>query len=848
MSMGRALIRGAVALAALALFAMGPGVARAFPSAEKVWSAGGGPPFDFGITSSSSGFLLFSDLELATSYGEVLSLVNMGSFALEPDQPPPLTAEAETDGVIGGIDYTGGSGKIVASQEDGDLLEFTLSRITEEPISHILAEGDKLGPVAYDLNSGYSYVGDNTTPQIIAYNTVTGEAVALITLTVPGHSSFRITDALYVDENQEMYFSTDVGAVFYIFSGDTIATSINVAIAAGDELSALAKLPDASEIYVANYDSNSVTRISTSSYSVVGTAIDLTPNSSPTDIEITEVENPTATYAYVAGALGVSVINTATHEVLDLGSDPGTDHEPIPTSAEPYEIAVSSLEDGNVYVNFTTGTVGLITERPLAAVTAIAYSGGGSSMGRGESAAITFLSDTNATYEFKAGGDIYGSGTLLFDSTGSTSGSVTADTETTVSIPYDSNKDYLEEGEDDVWLFVTSAGLMGRRLTSLSVDTPPPDVVARSAGFGNGSVYVNFDRLTVADMASYNMYVDPDPDAVLTKADAQASVAQPSSGSSVTAETTGLTNGTLYYIAVEAVDQGGNKSDNRTATLPDGSRISAKSERTVGPVGFGEGCSLGGGKSGSASGILLLFFAVAFFIAMRARRARGVILLAAMGLILLSSAEAGAQAQKIIEEGEAPPGFSALEYKPAHWSFELKTGFWMPQSSALKSYFSPCCNMITRIQGGYMFQERYGVEMGAGFLYKSGNARGEDSGEISQDKFTYLMFPIELSFVWRADYFSWRYLIPYMKAGFDGVVYYETVAGDSVKGMKWGMHAAGGAMMNISAMTKRWGDSDSWVNELFMTFETQYQYINSFGSGQLDLSGPVFSVGLLCYF
>jgi len=43
-------------------------------------------------------------------------------------------------------------------------------------------------------------------------------------------------------------------------------------------------------------------------------------------------------------------------------------------------------------------------------------------------------------------------------------------------------------------------------------------------------------------------------------------------------------------------------------------------------------------------------------------------------------------------------------------------------------------------------------------------------------------------------------------------------------------------------------DDDFGINDLFVTLEAQYQFINSFGSTGLDLSGPVFSIGFLFEF
>jgi len=835
---------------ALALWALIPAVpdAHAFPDAEVQWSEGGGPPFSLGVTSTVSGFLLSSDERLLLSYSDVLELVDMGAYSLEPEQPPALSEDAETDGIIQGLAYNGAAEKILASQDDGDLLEFAIATITEDPLSVIVEEGSTLGPVAYDTVTAYSYVANNTSGTIEVVDTITSSVVTTITPVISGQSNFNMTDAIFVDATDEIYFTTDVGALLYVASGGTASTTIDLDVAGGAMLSAIDELPNGSEVWVVDYDTPAVYTVSTSTHSETDAEIVLTENSTGTDITITEVSDPTSTYAYVAGAWGVSVINTATRQVLDLGDDPGTDEEPIPTSAEPYLVDASSLEDGIVYVNFSTGDLGLITDRPVAVISGITYSGGGSAMGQGGSADITFMADRAGTYELRSGGGVDASGALIVDSTGATSGTVEANTSKTVTVNYDDNSENFDEGESEFWVFITDGDLRGRRKSWLSVDTPPPDVVVTSTGFGTNRVYVNMERLDVSDMSHYNIYVDTDAAAVLTKAEVGLEVAQPESGSTVTGDVTGLENGTTYYFAVEAVDTNGNKSANRTNRYSDGSLVTGMPEQTVGPVGYSgsTGCGLAESSEGSAAAWLLLPLAVLGLLALRMRRARAVLIVAALAAVLLCSSSA--QAQPNIQETQATAGFSMLEDKPPQWFFELKTGFWMPTSSALERYFGKCCNLITRAQGGYMWQKRYGIEGGAGFLYKTGRARGAQTGETSQEKFSFLLIPMDLSFVWRVDYFSWRFLIPYMKAGFDGVFYRESVGGQSVKGMKWGMHAVGGAMLNISEMASTWGDKDLWVDEFFMTFEVEYQYIDSFGKKGLDLSGPVYSVGLLFYF
>ncbi len=838
-----------IALFALLFLFVQIGNASAYPDAAIVWEAGGGPPFDYGILSTPNRFLLMSDTELAVSYGKIIKLIDAGSYALQSQQPPDLTEDEDTDSILSAIAYVDSSDEIVASQENGNLLSFALSDITASPNILEIAQDHVVGPIAVDSARRMAYVADNSSRTIHVVDLLIMSVVNSITLTISGVTNFEITDALFLETKDEMYFTTDSGAVFYLAVDGTQATAIDIDVLNGDVLPALASVPNESVLYVLNSTETQAIKIDTSTHQIVDSEIDLSPNSSLSDIVITEVTNPVATYAYVAGAIGVSVINTATDEVLDLGTNDDVDGEPIPTWAEPLLLTASSEEDGFVYMFFSTGGMGVISENPFVAITDLTYSGGGSSLGAGESITLTFLSDTDGTYEIRSGGSVDASGALLTDSSGATSGSLTADTETQVTINYDDNSDAFSEGTNDVWVFVTNdSDLRGRRSVEAKVDTPPPDVVILSTGFGNQRVYINFERIDVEDMSTYNIYADPDPDAVLTKSEVAATVSQPSSGSSATGEVKDLTNGTLYYFAMEAVDAGGNRSPNRTYTLSDGStRVTGTPESTQGPAGFSgeKGCALIPAHGVSGAYILLLILLA--LIGMR--RGRKFILLCILIIAASCAFSWQAQAQEsTIDEKEALP-VDYLEKKPPMWSIEAKTGFWMPTSSALDPFFDSCCNMWTRIQGSILFQQRYGIELGVGFLYNSGRARATGSQQVSQDRYSFLLFPLELSFVWRADYFTWRYLIPYMKVGFDGVVFRESTAGDTINGIKFGMHASGGLQINLGPIGDV-GESmeDIGVDDFFLTLETQYQWINNFGARGLDLSGPVFSIGFLFLF
>lgn len=825
-----------------------PARAAAFPDAEIVWDFAGAPPFDFSITGTPSGFVLMSDTEAAVSYSKVLSLIDTGSYALEADQPFDISSEEDTDSIITAIAYIGSSSEIAASQESGTLLVFSLADITSKPKLVEIEEGSRLGPIAVDSGRGILYVSDNTSRLVHIVDPLSMTVQSSITLTIGGNTSFTVTDAHFVNETDEAYFATDGGGVFYIPVDATTATLINVDTTNDIDLVAFDQLPNGSELYVINDSDEEAVKIDTSTHTVDATTIDLSPNSDFSDISITQVTNPDGTYAYVAGASGVSVINTGTDEVLDFGEDAGVDGEPMPTSAQPLLIKASSVDDEFVYTIFSTGGFGVISENPFLDIGSITYSSGGSSMGQGESFTMIFASDTEGTYEVRVGGDVDASGSLLTDITGATSGTIAADTDLSVSFNYDDNASLFGEGSNTVWVFLTSGDFRGRRSTEVTVDTPPPDVVISSTGFGDGKVYVNFERIDVEDMATYNVYADTDPDAVLTKSDTSATVSQPGSGGTLTAEVGGLTNSTLYYFAMEAVDAGGNLSPNRTSTFSDGSRVTGMPEATEGPAGAsGEsGCALIGGPRGR-SPWTVLFLSTLALVPVLVRRSRG-LAVALLLVALLIPAVASAQPQEI-EEGDVPAGWDMLKEKPPSWTAEAKTGFWMPTSNALDPFYGKCCNMWTMVQVGHLWQQKYGIEGGVGFHYKSGKAIGSTSGSTSQESYSFLLIPMEVSFVWRADYFpDWRYIIPYAKAGFDGVIFREKSAGRSVKGIKWGMHGVGGAQWNIGAAADEKSLAQIGILGMFFTTEVTYQWINNFGGKGLDLSGPIFSIGFLFYF
>lgn len=861
-----------MALAAAALLPRG---AYAYPDAEILGTGSVDPPFDVGVTSTATGFILLSDEELAVSFAETLSLVDLGRYDLETLQPPALSEDEENDGRLMAIAYDADRNDIIAALDTGRVLVFNLDDVTADPLVIQLDEAGELGPIAFDNNRNIAYVADNT--NLVVYKVDINAQTILATIALPTDvSTFTVTDALWNSTGDEAWFSTDVGAVLYIPAASTTAAAIAIAGTEKPTISAIALTPLATFVYaliVSAEDPDDPTqlipavfKIDTATHALVPIAtggkdrIRITDNPAPSDLVITDVVDPTAIYGYVAGqgptTGAITVFNTATDTVIDLNPDVDPDKVSLPTSAMPYLLAPSSAADGNVYMSYSTGNLGIISENPFIDITSVTYSDGSQSLKKNGSFMMTFTSDQAGTATVRANGDAAGSGTILKDSAGATSWTVAAATATSLTFNQADNSAALEEGENNVWVFVNAGGtLKGRRAALVTVDTPPPNVVIRSAGFGGGRIYVNFDRLTASDMASYNVYTDTDPAAVLTKTAVSASIAQTSSGSTISGTVSGLINGTIYYIAMEGVDAGGNVSEARTNTFSDGTIAWGMPEATVGPAGLlGEkGCSLTAGApegadarriAGSAVGLVVAALALMLFARRSARR--GAVLTILLSILLLPAvAAAQAVGQEVVER--SVPAYGAHKESPQMWSAEVGAGFWLPKNQVLDAFFTKCCNVMPSVRAGALFQKRYGIEGGVSFLTKSAAEVGALSGVASQDRFTLMLVPLETNFVWRADYFSWRYLVPYVRTGVDYVYFREKDVGNTIQGMKYGVHGEGGLQINIGEIGDASDimDADTGINDLFLTLSARYQWINNFGGGGLDLSGYVFGIGIL---
>ena len=92
--------------------------------------------------------------------------------------------------------------------------------------------------------------------------------------------------------------------------------------------------------------------------------------------------------------------------------------------------------------------------------------------------------------------------------------------------------------------------------------------------------------------------------------------------------------------------------------------------------------------------------------------------------------------------------------------------------------------------------------------------------------------------------------MPYIKGGSDYVVFRESNQGVITKGLKTGLHTAGGIQILLSTLDdlSELMEKDLGVNRVYLTLEGRYAWINNFGSSGINLSNWTFSGGLLFEF
>lgn len=749
----------------------------AYPSAERT-SLSLGLQAPTGLQIDNDNHLVY------VTAGTSFQVMDLGTFALTTSAFD-LTSDKTLNASIQGIAFDALNNKLFATQDGGLLLTYKLSALTDKPTQATIASGKAVTRIVVDPVSGLPYMLNTTDLSVLTYNPATG-AVATLALPKTSGSSYTVLDMILVRNasgtSSVLYLTTNDGQLFFFVAGATAVNTLVLDAKKTDDLTAIAAHPNSSKIYVANTSQKLVHVVSTAT-NTQSTTISLAQNADLESIVVTDVTNPSDTYGFVVGSKGLSVFDADSFTVLDLGSKSDVKEEPLTLAGSG---ALVTSDDGYLFNFF--GNVGVISDNPFVTVNSVAYSSGKTALASGETVAISFQADEAGSYDLRIGGTVEKTGASLKDTAGASTGTVSAaKTAQTVTIAYSGNSTLWSEGNNTVFFFVKdSAGNEGRRATTISVDTPPPTVEMTSAGFGNQKLYVNVKRLAVADISSYRIYADTDATAVTTKPAVAGSTSQTSAGTDPTVTITGLSNGTSYFLAAEAVDTKGNVSPTRTTTFTSGAVASSTPEGTFGPAGL----------AGEAGCTLVV------------RRLEPVV-------------------------SEATISTATAE----HWTLEMRGGIYQPTGTAMKNFFSGCCNPTANLSGGYQISPQFGVEVGAGYFLQSGGARGNLSGATAQERFTLWLVPMQLEGVYRAVYRDAQLFVPFVKAGGDVIYFHEFDDTVTIKGVKGGLHAGGGLMLLLNNFLEGGLGDEYGINDIYVVIDGRYQWVNNFGGGGLDLSG-----------
>jgi hypothetical protein len=876
-----------------------------FSFPEQLRPIGGPTPLNFsGITSQATEMAVSSDNRfLVVAFGSSVRIIDLASFDLASSQIDNLAA------TVGGIAILPNGTSLYMITTDG-IMHFTsvdspVATPTEFNISSALGSSSTPGLMVAGRELGDTNLffldraqhavqvfdtSSNTITHTINLQKTTPTAIAVASFPSSFNPS-RTTDRIFV--------TTETGILWAIEEDTFGATQIN--LAPNDFLSAVAIDPTNDRVYVVDQTTTLIHVLNTSDPAINIDAGPLAPitldhidndstkpfvNINLRFITATLVHNPSGTRLYVSGDNGVTIVNAvvrsdANQDSFNVIDEDGTAepipvHGPLDVNALPGPVIATSSSDGNVFTSNQGGSISLISDNPF--VTINSADPAGPYNNANPSFSINFNTDENcagAKVRIRANGDINESGSLLSETTlaGNEAQPLTSSTININTIP---DPNALIEGENRIFVFVQDCDStqgtgfqnnVGRNSVIINVDRPPPDVTILSTDFGNQKGIVNISRINQADINHYDVFVlqalnqaNPScPGGLDFSAVAPAvSAAQPSSGDSLSITIPNLTNGVFFCAAVQAVDNSGQKSPDRVvATDP------ILPEATVGIVGtFGEkGCEMTPFASSPVPvgnlAILVLGWMILLVIRFRqlavplrgairrgvgtcrvGRKSRFICFFLIFFLVTTSMFS--------FSPGQA----HADEYSPKRFSAGFSGGFFMPKNHVLKEFLSDCCNGIYNFYFGPIFDSKYEVSLGVGFLIEDGQLVAVNTGRPSGEQFNFFVLPISNSFTFRGQFKDNQVVVPYATVGLDYMFFRENDQGSVTDGFKFGYHAAGGLMILMEWFDKMsdYLEREAGINDTFLTLEAKWMQIDNFGGHGLDFSGLAFSAGLLFEF
>ena len=492
--------------------------------------------------------------------------------------------------------------------------------------------------------------------------------------------------------------------------------------------------------------------------------------------------------------------------------------------------------EGYVVAGGSDGGLQVLTDRPWVDIEGIDP---GSAIS-GQEVAVSFTADMSGTW------DLYLASTdgdsVLLNSGDCTQGE-------TATATFTVGGDF-EEGDNALFVVVTSGGLSGHDRTSVNVDNPPSKVELSSddVGFGDSQVTVAFEGIADADLDAYVIYVtvtefdsDDWPEGTMGGPAFDGTdnidgglplvVSNAIPGEDVSRTISPLTNEVTYYVAVRAVDAGGQESAMSKV-------VSVTPQPTIGAA---ELAGETGGYCGTRSAWGLAALGFASLLALGRRRGAS----AALVLLLLA---ASPRAMAATSEDEHPR---------ANGNVELRYGPFFPSSTAVTSVYGASGHGVLWLEGGISVTRFFELDIGAGFYQELSTKVAINDITYHSGEHTMLTaWPFTGALTARLDILHEQLLVPTARIGADYWLWRENwyvnpdVGGDSeLSGGEWGWHYGFGLNLLLDRFDPQrasWLATSTSIDDTYLVVDWRTTTLGAFGTGDgvSLLDGSMISIGL----
>jgi hypothetical protein len=342
--------------------------------------------------------------------------------------------------------------------------------------------------------------------------------------------------------------------------------------------------------------------------------------------------------------------------------------------------------------------------------------------------------------------------------------------------------------------------------------------------------------------------------AVMTPSDLTEVCSAKVSAATTSVRLAGLDNGTSYTVAVVSIDASGGVSalsPQATATPQPTEGFYEKYKEDAGTAG---GCSLSP-RSGRA-GLLCIALVAAAVVALgrssqRRRHRKTVAATATRALLLLLAFSATARAQVALDHRDADWPQSPVSPLPQtpDWGIEIGVSLYRPAVDSefsngthpFAETFGSGRHLLSELEVDRYVYHRYGtwgVGLRGGYYKVTGASFLADWTTRSGDGTALRLIPFALSLVYKADRIPGLKkvpLIPYLKAGLDGVVWTASSTGGSAShsGFTPGWHIAGGVALGLNFLGMGTINPGALADPCALFFEWDYAAIDGLGFGKM---------------